>query len=54
MIQSQIGEEQNGEVLPMKKALSDLQDSYTQWESHSTKVKNEPPDTSASNLSRFK
>ncbi|WP_210608085.1 amylo-alpha-1,6-glucosidase [Priestia flexa] len=43
MIQPQIGEEQNDEVVPMKKALNDLQDSYTQWESNSTKVKTDHP-----------
>ncbi|MGW9019269.1 MGH1-like glycoside hydrolase domain-containing protein, partial [Priestia megaterium] len=39
MIQPQIGEEKKDKILPMKKALNDLQNSYTIWESSSTKVK---------------
>ncbi|MFE7083366.1 glycogen debranching N-terminal domain-containing protein [Priestia megaterium] len=39
MIQPQIGEEKKDKILPMRKALNDLQNSYTKWESSSTKVK---------------
>ncbi|MHA7098557.1 amylo-alpha-1,6-glucosidase [Priestia aryabhattai] len=39
MIQPQIGEEKKDKILPMKKALNDLRNSYTKWENSSTKVK---------------
>ncbi|WP_455931071.1 amylo-alpha-1,6-glucosidase [Priestia aryabhattai] len=38
-IQPQIGEEKKNKILPMRKALNDLQNSYTKWENNSTKVK---------------
>lgn len=39
IIQPQIGEEKKDKILPMRKALNNLQNSYAKWESSSTKVK---------------